>query len=210
MLLLRRPNQFNQTPRDARPGGPAAFAPATPPYRDMARQQLLLVLSIGCVLASPPFNASTINHFCLVTRDFNSTARAYAWLFGGVPPVGKISEHSWLWYRGENTSALAMLVHAPGGPAGFSVEIISPLDDKPSIYNELLSRQGNSVQHIGLNVDPPGSIDAARAAFAARGYEAVFAGQGSWGCFIYFWMREDFGTLIEVLDPGNMNCSAPS
>ena len=165
---------------------------------------------IGGPMVSPPFNSSTLNHFCLVTRDFNATANAYAWLFGGVPPVGKPSLHSWLWYRGANTTALAWLVHAPGGPPGFTIEIISPQDDQPSIYNELLASQGNTVQHMGINVNPPGSIAAAQAAFIARGYDVVFAGQGSWGCFSYHWMRDDLGTIIELLDPGNLNCQAPT
>ena len=160
--------------------------------------------------AAPPFNATTLNHLCLVTRDFNATANAYAWLFGAAPPVGAISEHSWLWYRGQNTTAKALLVHAPGGPAGFTIEIISPQDDEPSIYNELLGTQGNSVQHMGINVFPAGSIGDAVAAFAAKGYEVVFAGQGSWGCFSYIWMRDDLGTIIELLDHGNLDCRAPS
>jgi len=159
---------------------------------------------------APPFNATTVNHFCVVTTDFNKTANAYAWLFGSAPPVGAISEHSWLWYRGANTSAKALLVHAPAGPAGFTIEIISPMDSLPSIYNELLAKQGNSVQHIGVNVAPQGSIADAVAAFAAKGYEVVFAGQGSWGCFAYVWMRDDFGTIIELLDHDNLDCRAPS
>ena len=166
--------------------------------------------ALSAPASSPPFNASTVNHFCVVTRDFNATAKAYAWLFGTSPPVGKVSEHSWLWYRGENTSALALLVHAPAGPAGFTLEIISPLDSLPSIYNELLAAQGASVQHMGINVSPPGSIQSAVDAFAARGYDVVFAGQGSWGCFAYVWMRGDLGTIVELLDPGNLSCRAPS
>lgn len=177
----------------------------------MARVAML----VGAVLAttsaaSPPFNSSTLNHFCVVTRDFNKTANAYAWLFGAAPPVGKISEHSWLWYRGRNTSALALLVHAPAGPSGLTLEIISPQDSLPSIYNELLDAQGNSVQHMGINVSPPGSIADAVAAFVEKGYDIVFAGQGSWGCFYYIWMRDDLGTVLELLDPGNMNCRSPT
>jgi hypothetical protein len=82
---------------------------------------LLAAAAVSVALAStPPFNATTLNHFCVVTRDFNATANAYSWLFGAAPPVGAISEHSWLWYRGANTTAKALLVHAPGGPAGFN------------------------------------------------------------------------------------------
>lgn len=169
-----------------------------------------LLAASGAAGAAPPFNATTVNHVCLVTRDFNATANAYAWLFGSAAPVASVSEHSWLWYRGANTTAKALLVHAPGGPAGFTIEIISPIDSLPSIYNELLDAQGNSAQHMGINVDPPGSIADATAAFAARGYETVFAGQGSWGCFAYVWMRDDLGTIIELLDHGNLNCRAPS
>jgi len=47
-------------------------------------------------------------------------------------------------------------------------------------------------------------------AFAAQGYEVVFAGQGSWGCFAYIWMRDDLGTIVELLDHGNLACRAPS
>ena len=193
------------------PAPPRRRAPSGtgPALRALALAAALPLLRAAAA-AAPPFNATTVNHVCTVTRDFNATAKAYAWLFGAAAPTGAISEHSWLWYRGANTSALAMLVHAPMGPAGFTLEIISPLDDKPSIYNELLGKQGNSVQHMGINVDPPGSIAAAAAAFAAQGYETVFAGQGSWGCFVYVWMRDDLGTIIELLDHGNMNCRAPS
>ena len=88
-----------------------------------------LALAAAASAAAPPFNA---------------TAKAYSWLFGAAPPVGAISEHTWLWYRGANTTAKALLVHAPGGPAGFTIEIISPQDDEPSIYNELLGKQGAS------------------------------------------------------------------
>ena len=182
-------------------------AAALPPSSGLAPA---VAAAVTVAAAAPPFNASTLNHFCLVTRDFNATANAYAWLFGGAPPIGKPSLHSWLWYRGANTSAQAWLVHAPGGPPGFTVEIISPQDDQPSIYNELLAAQGNSVQHMGINVSPPGSIAAAQARFVAAGYDIVFAGQGSWGCFSYHWMRDDLGTIIELLDPGNLDCRAPS
>ena len=174
------------------------------------RGALLLCLASFSHASTPPFNASSVNHGCVVTRDFNATANAYAWLFGAAAPVGKVSEHSWLWFRGQNTSARALLVHAPAGPAGFSLEIITPLDAQPSIYNELLAAQGNSVQHMGVNVSPPGSIAAAVAAFAEKGYEVVFAGQGAWGCFYYISMRDDFGTIIELLDPGNMACRSPT
>jgi len=160
--------------------------------------------------AAPPFDPLTVNHFCLVTKDFNATAAAYAWMFGAAPPVAKVSEHDWLWYRGQNTSAKALLVHVPGGPNNFTIEIISPIDGLPSIYNELLATQGNSIQHIGINVSPPGSLALAAAAFAAKGYETVFAGAASWGCFVYVWMRDDFGTLVELLDHGNTACRAPS
>jgi hypothetical protein len=103
-----------------------------------------LALAAAASAAAPPFIATAVNHFCVVTRDFNATAKAYSWLFGAAPPVGAISEHTWLWYRGANTTAKALLVHAPGGPAGFTIEIISPQDDEPSIYNELLGKQGAS------------------------------------------------------------------
>ena len=169
-----------------------------------------LALFSTAVALGPPFNATAVNHLCLVTKNFDATARAYAWLFGARQPVGKVSEHSWNWYRGQNTTALAMLVHAPGGPAGFTIEIISPLDTLPSIYNELLSTQGNSVQHVGINVDPPGSIDAARLAFEAKGYETVQMGQGGWGCYAYVWMRDDFGSILELLDSGNTKCRSPT
>ena len=53
-------------------------------------------------------------------------------------------------------------------------------------------------------------IGNAVAAFSAQGYEVVFAGQGSWGCFAYIWMRDDLGTIIELLDHGNLACRAPS
>ena len=146
----------------------------------MLRILLNLAALFHVAFSSPPFNATTINHFCVVTKDYNATANAYAWLFGTSPPIAKISEHSWLWYRGMNTSAKALLIHVPGGPIGFTLEIISPLDSLPSIYNELLGAQGNSVQHFGINVSPPGSISITVDAFVKQGYEIVFAGQGTW------------------------------
>lgn len=158
--------------------------------------------------AIPLLNASLVNHFCLVSRDFNATAHAYAFLFGGSPPVGKPALHQWNWYRGANTSAAALLVHAPAGPPGFTVEIISPQDSLPSIYNELLGKQGPTVQHFGVAV-PQGSMDAVRAQFEAAGYHTVQAGQGSWGCYAYIQMP-DLGTIVELLDSGNMHCTCPT
>ena len=66
------------------------------------------------------------------------------------------------------------------------------------------------MQHRGINVVPQGSIQAAVDVFAARGYDVVFSGQGSWGFFAYVWMRGDLGTIVELLDPGNLSCRAPS
>jgi hypothetical protein len=48
----------------------------------------LLAFAAAVRASAPPFNATTVNHFCVVTRDFNATANAYAWLFGATPPVG--------------------------------------------------------------------------------------------------------------------------
>ncbi len=50
-------------------------------------------------------NSSQINHFCVVTNDFNMSTNTFAQLFGGDPPAGAL-------YRYDKERAGLLLPHA--------------------------------------------------------------------------------------------------
>lgn len=170
-----------------------------------ARARALLALAAG---GGPGLNASAATHHCVVTADFAKSAATFGWLFG-TAPTGKPNNSSWVWYRGVNTTARALLVHTPLGPPGWTLEIIQPFDTQPSFWAELLRDLGPVIQHFGV-VLAKGTMDATRAVFEAAGFPTIQMGQGSWGCYAYYDLRATLGAVLELLDEGNTACTCPS
>jgi len=132
-----------------------------------------LVLLVASSFAIPlPLPITQINHFCFVTGDFNLTADTIGHLFGVPTPIGQRIERSWVWYRGALTAARPVSSLVPiSSTAGFTAEIITP-DNHPSLWSELLAKQGPTIQHFGLNI-PTGTMDATRMALTAAGFPTL-------------------------------------
>jgi len=171
---------------------------------------LVILTSSSFAQAALPLQLSSVNHFCFVTRDFNESANTLGTLFGVPTPIGQKAVRSWAWYRGSITPARQILGHVPLGGANtkFTIELLAPTDNYPSIWRELLERDGPSIQHFGVHL-PPGTMDETRKALAAAGYRTLQMSQGDPGCYAYIETTEHLGGILELMDDTNPNCSIP-
>jgi len=72
-------------------------------------------------------------------------------------------------YRGAPSHADVAI--AMGFAGHMCIELIQPLDDHPSVYQEIIGRRGYGFHHIGLCV---ADVDAELEAYEARGYRLAF------------------------------------
>ena len=65
-------------------------------------------------------------------------------LFGVVAPVAELSPKTWQIYRGKPTDESVELVKIPIGKTAqsFGMEIVQPLNQEPSFFQELLKEDG--------------------------------------------------------------------
>lgn len=82
--------------------------------------------------------------------------------------------------------------------SGMNIEIISPADDAPSVYREVLDTHGPGFHHYMLRTE---DYKATLAHFAAQGicaaYEAELPGSGPWA---YLDARSHIGSFVEVYE----------
>lgn len=72
-------------------------------------------------------------------------------------------------YRGQKSQADVAIAMAFAG--SMCIELIQPLDDKPSVYKEVIDQRGYGFHHLGLAV---ADVDAEIARYAAKGYDLAF------------------------------------
>jgi Glyoxalase/Bleomycin resistance protein/Dioxygenase superfamily len=72
-------------------------------------------------------------------------------------------------YRGAPAQADVAIAMAFCG--NLCIELIQPLDDKPSVYKDLIDQRGYGFHHVGVGV---ADVDAALPAYLARGYGLAF------------------------------------
>lgn len=72
-------------------------------------------------------------------------------------------------YRGAESKADITL--AMGFAGHMLIELIQPLDDHPSVYQETITLRGFGFHHLGIACE---DVDAAVTAYRARGYAEVF------------------------------------
>jgi hypothetical protein len=100
-------------------------------------------------------------------------------------------------YRGQPSEAAIRV--AMGFSGHILYELMQPLDDKPSVYKELLDTTGPGFHHFGQGSQ---DYDAEIARYRAKGYELAFEahvapGAGRVG---YMDARKDIGAFIEVIE----------
>jgi hypothetical protein len=84
-------------------------------------------------------------------------------------------------YRGGVSTADVSLAMAFAGH--MQIELIQPLDDRPSVYREMIDARGFGFHHIGIAV---ADVEREREAYLARGYTEVFATPVPSGGNVYY------------------------
>lgn len=107
--------------------------------------------------------AFTVPHLEDAMRDFTANLRAGPWfvfhqLAGAAPR-----------YRGE--PAIAVNDVALGFAGNMQIELIQPLDDRPSVYRETIVARGHGFHHFGVAAR---DFEKACAVEAAKGFELAF------------------------------------
>ena len=74
-------------------------------------------------------------------------------------------------YRG--TESKADITLAMGFAGHMLIELIQPLDDQPSVYQETIRKRGYGFHHLGIAC---ADVDATSREYQARGYEEAFRG----------------------------------
>ena len=72
-------------------------------------------------------------------------------------------------YRGGESRADVTL--AMGFAGHMMIELIQPLDDHPSVYQETIERRGYGFHHLGIACE---NVDAASEDYQARGYDEAY------------------------------------
>lgn len=101
-------------------------------------------------------------------------------------------------YRGEPADYSIDIAMAGTGP---QVELVQ-VHGENSLYQEFIDRHGYGVQHLGVKV---ADAEATIAELVAAGYEVLQTGHGYGrdgdGRFAYVDTVEDFGWLLEIIEP---------
>jgi hypothetical protein len=106
-------------------------------------------------------------------------------------------------YRGEPTKADVTIAMSFAGH--MMIELIMPKDNQPSVYQETINRQGYGFHHIGLAVD---DVEAARAAYAKRGYHVAFSTPVPSGGKVYYMGNDHNPAGFVELIPGTEGMDA--
>ena len=127
-------------------------------------------------------------------KDFGSKFSIGPWFYADEY-VFKTAKH-----RGEPTDMKIGLALAFSGHMCF--ELIQPLDDKPSVYREVINKRGYGYHHVGLATRTY-EKDVER--FHQMGYELAFEGSTPRGIrFAYFDTTTDMPGMMEIIEFNDM------
>ena len=103
-------------------------------------------------------------------------------------------------YKGQPTEMKMGLALGFSGHMCF--ELIQPLDDKPSVYRDVINKRGYGSHHLGLATR---TFEKEVARFQKMGYELVFEGSTPRGIrFAYFDTTTDMPGMLEVIEVNDM------
>ena len=147
--------------------------------------------------AIPTTSDETLFQIGFATRDIRASMREFTQRLGvgpwhlrerGVFPVQ--------FYRGEPTGlALAVAMgYAPS--SALQYELIQPLDDLPSIYQGVLSRQAHGFHHYGVLTR---NYEASVARYRGEGFEAVYEAEVPGGRVSFFDTTKQLSGMVEIV-----------
>jgi Glyoxalase/Bleomycin resistance protein/Dioxygenase superfamily len=98
-------------------------------------------------------------------------------------------------YRGQTVSPDFSVALSFSGSV--QIELIQQHDDTPSVYKELIDRQGEGYHHLWKHVD---NFEQAVADFDSAGYPTVWTANNGGGRFAYVDTVKQLGGYTELLD----------
>lgn len=144
------------------------------------------------------FPEGTFNHSCIVVNNIEEVYEQYSKIPGAVltslhetnePEIAKVM------YRGKSSLTRARQFFVTMG--GLRTEVLQP-DEHPSIWAEILERQGgNSLHHVGFNVESSKPfVDF----FAKQGMDVIQTGNYIGGRYTYIDTLDAYGMIIELCE----------
>lgn len=142
----------------------------------------------------PEFKLPPVHQLGYVVRDIRRVCDYYTSAFGigpFSPPMEVNMDGAIL--RGQPVRCRIRVSFARSGP--LEIELIEPIEGE-NPYFEFLDRRGEGIHHLAFQVE---DMKAARAAFAARGFEPVFYHDMKVMEFAYFDTSAIGGVWVEFL-----------
>lgn len=165
------------------------------------KRLLALPLLAGFALAQAPApdpGMKTLVQVAIVTRDIDASAKRWAAVLGlPVPSISttRPGNEVKVVYKGKASTGQAKLTFFKVGQV--VIELLQPIG-KDTSWKEWLDQHGESVQHLGFNVE---NLEHASAAMEGLGYKPLHSGRYDKdnGTYSYFDSGKDLGVVIELL-----------
>ncbi len=140
----------------------------------------------------------SFSHSCIVVGNIEQVYEQYSKIPGAeltvlkqtnTPDIAKVI------YRGKSTPTIARQFFVTMG--GLRTEVLQP-DEHPSVWAEILERQsGNSLHHMGFNVE---NAEPIVKYFAEQGMKVIQTGSYIGGRYTYIDSIEQLGMVVELLE----------
>lgn len=143
---------------------------------------------------TPELKLSPVHQLGYVVADIEKACRHFEALYGMGPfsPVMDV-DMSGAILRGEPVQTKIKVAFAQSG--GVQVEFIQPLEGE-NLYTEYLAKHGDGIHHLAFTVQ---DMQAAKAAFAAKGLQPVFQRDMGVMEFAYYDTSDVGGLMTELL-----------
>jgi methylmalonyl-CoA/ethylmalonyl-CoA epimerase len=148
-------------------------------------------------MSASGLGTNVVTQVCVVVKDCEKSAKAYAELFGVEAPKPFLSgplEDAHTLYRGKPTDARARMAFFHLGQV--DLELIEPTGG-PSTWREHLEKHGESVHHIAFKVP---SMKQALSFLNGQGMPTVQTGDFGSGCYGYVDSAPKLGVILELLE----------
>jgi len=143
----------------------------------------------------------SIVQVCYVTRDIEKAIQKWSTIGAGPFFVLDSLELKNRRYRGGE--AKDEIIVAVGNIGATMIELVQPLNDAPSIFQEILAEKGESIHHLCPGIKPlsAAAYDAQYSHYVSVGYEPVltFEVEGV-GRNAFFDARDAFGCFLELVE----------
>ena len=139
---------------------------------------------------------------CFVARDFERAIASWTAIGAGpfyVPDLSKLPADRK--YRGSIARDVTLV--ARGFLGTTQIEIATPINDEPSIFQEVLAARGEGLHHVMPSIQPttPEQFDALSAKYEAMGLEAAYSMVVPWlGRVVYYDAFQKLGYFIELTE----------